>query len=121
MGTKLDLNDAKDKHYGRAMLEISKVLVNRLIRPWLYYQWIYYNLTPLGIKEGKLINILHNFTNNVIKKRKEELKFPEGHGSNSTKRRMAMLDLLLTAESRGEIDLKGIRDEINTFMFEVTH
>lgn len=36
-----------------------------------------------------------------------------------SRRRVALLDLLLKAESRGEIDLEGIREEVNTFMFEV--
>nr|ULR85497.1 cytochrome P450 [Spodoptera frugiperda] len=35
-----------------------------------------------------------------------------------TKKRLAMLDLLLEAEEKGQIDMDGIRDEVNTFMFE---
>lgn len=119
MGTKLDLSDkASDKEYEKSILDISKVLVHRLTRPWLYFDIFYYNIVPVGLKENKLIRILHNFTNTVIWNRKKELKLPEGSINGTKKRRMAMLDLLLTAESEGVIDLKGIRDEINTFMFE---
>lgn len=37
------------------------------------------------------------------------------------KKRMAMLDLLLSAEARGEnIDENGIHEEVDTFTFEVS-
>lgn len=119
MGTALDPNDSADKEYEEAILGVSKIFVNRLLRPWLYFQCIYYYFSPLGRQERKLTNILHNFTDKVIKKRKEEMNSFMENSSNSKRKRMAMLDLLLYAEKDGLIDLKGIRDEINTFMFEV--
>lgn len=118
MGTKLDLTDETDKQYEESILDLSKIYSNRVTRPWLYCDPIYYNITPMGLKEKRLTRILHNFTNTVILNRKKELKLDEENHENFKKRRMAMLDLLLTAECKGDIDLKGIRDEINTFMFE---
>lgn len=117
MGTRLDLNDKADQLYEQAMLGISKIFVYRITRPWLSLHFVHYYLTFMGRLEIKLIETLHNFTNNVIKNRSNEFKLAEG--KNVKKKRMAMLDLLLTAKKEGEIDLKGIQDEINTFMFEV--
>ena len=37
------------------------------------------------------------------------------------KKRLAMLDLLLTAEKNGLIDNEGIKEEVDTFTFEVSY
>lgn len=36
------------------------------------------------------------------------------------KKRLAMLDLLLAAENEGLIDYEGVKEEVDTFTFEVS-
>lgn len=121
MGTTLDLNDKTDREYKQAIFDIGKIILNRLLRPWLYFNFFYYNMTTRGASEKKAVKILHNFTNNVINNKIDEgtTKAYGNSKSYSKRKRMAMLDLLINAAREGEIDLKGIQDEINTFMFEV--
>ena len=37
----------------------------------------------------------------------------------SPKKRLAFIDILIENYERGEIDLDGLREEVDTFMFEV--
>ena len=39
---------------------------------------------------------------------------------SSSKKRLAMLDLLIAAFKNDDIDEAGIREEVDTFMFEVS-
>lgn len=65
---------------------------------------------------------MHKFTESVIKARREELlnNIHEKADSDARKKK-ALLDLLLTAtvDGKGLNDLE-IREEIDTFMFEVS-
>lgn len=70
---------------------------------------------------------MHNFADNVINERRKQRgantnEFTEAleGGDMVSKKRLAMLDLLLEAEDKGEIDAEGIREEVNTFMFEAS-
>lgn len=125
MGTTLDDKDKKAQKYKRAILNMGHIVFHRLLRPWLVLNdFVYYNFTAAGSKEQQTLNTLHNFTNDVIQKRVKELKEQElpknnENSSYSKRKRMAMLDLLIKGKDEGIIDLKGIQDEINTFMFEV--
>lgn len=128
MGTKLDLEKEEDRSYCTATHRIGKIVTQRLLRPWLYNGKLYYNFTLSGYREKGLVKVLHSFTNKVIKERSEKFetfKMPVGEnddGFNYSKRKkLAMLDLLLNAKiNDGSIDDKGIQDEVNTFMFEVS-
>ncbi|CAH0587872.1 unnamed protein product [Chrysodeixis includens] len=124
MGTKLDSDKTSTANdYKSAILEIGMVTLNRITRFWQHNDTIF-NLTSQGRKFSKYLETAHAFADKVIMERKEgralkqtiEAQDPvDGIG---TKRRLAMLDLLLEAQEKGQIDIAGIKEEVNTFMFE---
>ena len=94
-------------------------------RPWLWSQLIY----PY-ISSGKLfyksLKILKDFTVNVINKRIESRMLSQKHentdmesiNEDSAQRKKFFLDMLLDIYDKGEIDVEGITEEVDTFMFE---
>ncbi|XP_038221281.1 cytochrome P450 4C1-like [Zerene cesonia] len=116
MGIRLNSEiSAAKSEYKKAILGIGQAIYRRLTRFWLYYDIVFY-LTPTGRQFKKHLEQICFFTNTVIEEKRK--KKNETESSATGKRRMALLDLLLDAESKGEIDMEGIRDEVNTFMFE---
>lgn len=97
--------------------------MKRLTRVWLQSDFIYKRVAA-GRYFYKAVSKVHSFADRVILERKNS----ERNVSDVTdgevpgkKKRLAMLDLLLKAESEGQIDLEGIREEVNTFMFAVSY
>lgn len=81
----------------------------------------------MGYQMRKVLRDLHSFTKDIITDRKRKLMSDDIRLINNEnedefhgKKRMAMLDLLISAEARGEnIDEDGIHEEVDTFTFEV--
>lgn len=127
MGSELNLQKESDNNYVEAIHKLGKIFVHRLLRPWNFINFCFYNLNPKGRQEKKLVEIINNFTNSVIKKREENFEKLEeiSEASDekynySNRKKLAMLDLLLNAKvTDGSIDDQGIKDEVNTIMFEV--
>ncbi|XP_051172501.1 cytochrome P450 4C1-like [Leptopilina boulardi] len=129
MGTSLD--EIKTRNlYGSAIREISNNLFFRALRPWLHFDKIF-NLTPTGIKQQKLINVLHGFSNQVIQNRKEENERKSKMKDESflvdakeqqrikSECKKALLDILINAAKKNpDVDDTAIREEVDTFVFE---
>lgn len=132
MGTSLKERGPHQVKYRKAVYDMGHSVVNRMIRPWLYRDWVFFT-TPSGWHQKKLLNILHGFTMGIIKERfayhdKANDKYLTGFTDDQNqkkedadigirKRRLAMLDLLIAAHRKNQIDIEGIREEVDTFMF----
>ncbi|ETN62681.1 cytochrome P450 4C1 [Anopheles darlingi] len=135
MGVKLDAMQGSEE-YRSGLYKVGELLLNRAVRPWLYSDFIFWILGYTS-RLNCLIKPLHQFTIAIIAQRRQ--LFRDGMLSNaqvtdtnqdqpgdtiyslssaSGKKRYAMLDTLLAAEVRGQIDEAGIREEVDTFTFE---
>ncbi|KAJ8735682.1 hypothetical protein PYW07_007302 [Mythimna separata] len=129
MGTKLtEDTSGAGKSYKKAIYDLGHVFYQRFINIYLYPDFIF-NLTPLGRKQRKYVKTVKNFTEKVISQRRA---YVNKYGFNvfddtadndevyayKKKKKVAMLDLLLSAEKEGLIDKEGIQEEVDTFMFE---
>lgn len=68
------------------------------------------------------LTILHNFTDNVIRERQKEFRRGKNDkvDDDGVKIKAALLDMLLEATNNGkQLTNKDIREEVDTFMFEV--
>ncbi|GLV39747.1 Cytochrome P450 4c3 [Carabus blaptoides fortunei] len=128
MGVELNALDKSNSEYVSAIYEISELTFIRLHRPWLHNDFIFYNLSSYGKRYKRCVSVLHGFTKKVIKERtelynSESLKRKELNKDASDigkKKRMAFLDLLIEASENGlKLNEYDIREEVDTFMFEV--
>jgi cytochrome P450 family 4 len=120
MGTKLKFNTKKEINYKQAIFNIGEILVYRVTHGW--YLLKYFNIfSPTYSTERAALKTLHNFTREVIADREKNFSTvpTEEHDVYTSKKRLAMLDLLITAKNEERvIDDEGIREEVDTFMFE---
>ncbi|XP_052871103.1 probable cytochrome P450 4ac1 [Anopheles cruzii] len=132
MGVKLDAMEGS-LEYRKGLYKVGESLLHRVVRPWLYIDFIFWILGYAG-KLARLLKPLHQFTTAIIAQRRQlfregllddETSATAGLADNtygissaSGKKRYAMLDTLLAAEAQGMIDDAGIREEVDTFTFE---
>nr|AAI30079.1 LOC100036997 protein [Xenopus laevis] len=127
MGRKIEAQSNKDSEYVQAIYKMADFIQNRQTKPWLWSDSLYAYLKE-GKEHNKTLNILHTFTDKAILERAEELKKMEVKKGDSDpesekpKKRSAFLDMLLMAtdDAGNKMSYKDIREEVDTFMFEVT-
>ncbi|XP_052739352.1 cytochrome P450 4C1-like [Bicyclus anynana] len=108
--------------YMNAIEIVGESVVKRMCRAWLIYE-PFFNLSKIGRTQKAALSDLHTFTNKIINERKQFLMNIKSYRQEndeiiSKKGRLAMLDLLIENEKLGNITVEGIREEVDTFMFE---
>ncbi|XP_028415753.1 cytochrome P450 4V2-like [Dendronephthya gigantea] len=127
MGIDIKAQYGSNPEYTKAVFSTCELIQERQKSPWLWPDFIY-NITSSGRSYQKALSVLHGFTNQVINDRIEQRKLRKSENfdgsddraiySSSNRRIRAFLDLLLEEYDQGNITKEGVREEVDTFMFE---
>uniref|UniRef100_A0A182VX83 Uncharacterized protein n=1 Tax=Anopheles minimus TaxID=112268 RepID=A0A182VX83_9DIPT len=126
MGTKVNAQINSTSDYVLAVKEITNLIQLRFYDFLIRYD-IFFRLSANSRKQKKVLKVLHDYTDSVIKGRRQQLEaatrneeMEEASDQDlGIKKRKAFLDMLLqsTVDGRPLTDLE-IREEVDTFMFE---
>ena len=108
MGVKLNSLKNLNCDYVNAVEEVKTLLIERQKSPWFWNKFIY-KLFPSGQKFYASLKVLHAFTVKIINEKIKSRSFCSNKKS--------FLDLLLDAYDQDKIDVEGIQEEVDTFMF----
>ncbi|XP_047102529.1 cytochrome P450 4c3-like [Schistocerca piceifrons] len=119
MGTSVDAQNGGEAEYVAAVKRMSELFLYRQLRFWVHMP-LTFRLCPVYHEQNHVLNILHGFTERIIKERKEEFRSRNANERKNLKsKRISLLDLLVeVAEQTGELTDLDIREEVDTFMFE---
>ncbi|XP_046746438.1 cytochrome P450 4C1-like [Diprion similis] len=73
MGIKLEAQKNDSCDYAEAVENVLSAMVKRALSPWLYPDFIFYR-TQIGKDQQKNIQFLHEFADNIIRKKKKEIR-----------------------------------------------
>lgn len=128
MGVSINALDNPDNAYVQAIKDFGSIVIQRTFSALRSFPLLYF-LHPFYWRQRKLIKTMHDFTNSVIKAKRQALKKKQATGTDGTasrvvlsdddgvygKKRLSFLDLLMNETSMSDAD---IREEVDTFMFE---
>ncbi|XP_068095713.1 cytochrome P450 4B1-like isoform X2 [Hyperolius riggenbachi] len=109
----------RDNPYQQAVIELSHLIYKRFFCiP--YHSDLIFSLSPDGWKFRRLCGIAHDYTDRVIKERRESLQHEEELEQIRQNRHLDFLDILLCAryENGKSLSDEDLRAEVDTFMFE---
>lgn len=132
MGVSINAQENSDSQYVSATKSSCNILIERTFSIWKQFD-IMYRFSNTYKLQNESLEILHNFTSSVIEQKKKEWEKnlkenqakgvkekPDDQSDLGIKKRMAFLDLLLHYNQENDsLTDTDIREEVDTFMFEV--
>ncbi|XP_067140052.1 cytochrome P450 4V2-like [Centruroides vittatus] len=117
LGVSINAQCDTESEYVRSVHNIGEMFLARVMRPWLWSDFIFYR-SNFGKEFKKSLDILHEFSMQVIRSKKQRL-LREVNEFDSKPKRQAFLDLLLNHHLQdSNFTEEDIREEVDTFVFE---
>jgi len=124
MGIEVNAQEGKSIEYVKAIKCACRSIIDRIFKFWLWNDFIF-KISGSGRDFYKSLKVLHEFTDNVIKMKKESFinsKSQDEQIETSSKKmqKKSFLDILLNVleENPDQMTEKDIREEVDTFLFE---
>ncbi|XP_071557668.1 cytochrome P450 4c3-like isoform X2 [Temnothorax nylanderi] len=119
MGYKLNAQKNCNDEYVKAVNRVASIVQMRFTNVWISSDLIFRLTTPGKEHDHLIQNTIQKLVDKVIVERKADWKFKcDNNYNNATKKRRALLDLLLEISHNGTVlSDEDIREEVNTFMF----
>ena len=127
MGIQLNAQTDPESKYVKAVHATGELVMDRVFKPWLFNDFIY-GLTKDSKVFKESLKIMHDFTDDVIKKRKAEIEAKykgitivnNNQNFDESKKREPFMDTLIHEHIKNpdNMSLINIREEVDTFMFE---
>ncbi|XP_046749213.1 cytochrome P450 4C1-like [Diprion similis] len=120
MGININAQTDDNAEYTTTLHDITCETVERVFRPWIHNNWIYYKLRR-GREFKSNLDTAHRFTERVITTKKLTRKSHQENNATEFEKpkRRAFLDHLLNAcaHEKTPITDNELRDEVDTFLF----
>ncbi|EDW57109.1 probable cytochrome P450 4d20 [Drosophila virilis] len=130
MGVQVNAQSDPEFPYIKALKSVVNIQPDRMFKFSQRYEWLFRLTAPLlHMKLVRDIRIMHDFTDKVIRERREAVERAKadgsyrplclGDGDIGRRPQMALLDILLQSSIQGRpLTDTDIREEVDTFMFE---
>ncbi|XP_039309280.1 cytochrome P450 4C1 isoform X1 [Solenopsis invicta] len=124
MGMDLHVQGRVQSPHITAIQKIAKLTTIRMFQPWLWIDWLYY-LTPAGRQYKSTLKIVHEFADEVIKKKKLEqhsktdlIKLKNKDNDIGKKKKTTFLDVLLEENAKNDTPMSDneLRAHVDTIM-----
>ncbi|KAI1305898.1 Cytochrome P450 4V2 [Halotydeus destructor] len=118
MGVSVYAQCEPDNEYVRNVHVAGQAFMARFTNPLLGLDAIF-NCTPIGREYAKCMESMHRFTDNAIKKRKEQLEFEIKAKIIRERKCMTFMDTLICHHLKhgDSFTIEDVREEVDTFMF----
>lgn len=119
MGIDMKTQTSGDNTFSKSFIEFNKLAMKRTLNTLLNSSDLLYSATPNGQRSKLMIKNMHEFTENIITKRKKEISSMSASDNPTEKKKLrSLLDLMLDLHLNGEnFNLKEIQFQLDNFAF----
>lgn len=123
MGVSINAQKHEKSDYVSSVKEMSRIIAERFLSPFKRVG-LFFSFSSDNYRQTQALKVLHSFTYSVIDSKLEKLKASSRNLTKEddfgVKKKMAFLDILLQAKENDQpLSRESIREEVDTFMFEV--
>lgn len=118
MGVDMKTQTSGENNFSKSFIEFNKLALKRTLNTFLNRSDLLYAMTPDGQRSKLMIKNMHEFTGDIVAKRKTEIAIMSRTDGPAKKQLKSLLDLMLDIHLYGDnFSLDDIRFQLDNFAF----